>query len=162
MYRNFFDRKLIWKVFLTQFYVALQHCPAYLSIENRLFAFAHRQETSLQMIPLMTLSGAAIENALSWIKNLANFPILKSTMQLLAHGTSEDPGPEPAEPLLDRKTISLPCIGLYYFYARLRAYKVISFSRSNEVNYASEEFFELIQLKMHRGKISRNWLEMKI
>ena len=77
-------------------------------------------------------------------------------MQLPDHGTSEDPGPEPAEPLLDRKTISLPCIGLYYFYARLRAYKVISFSRSNEVNYASEEFFELIQLKMHRGKISRN------
>ena len=59
------------------------------------------------MIPLMTLSGAAIENALSWIKNFANCPILKSTMQLPDHGTSEDPGPEPAEPLLDRKTISL-------------------------------------------------------
>ena len=104
---NYFYKNVVWKLFLIQFYVALQHCPAYLSIENRLFAFAHRQETSLQMIPLMTLSGAAIENALSWIKNFANCPILKSAMQLPAHGTSEDPGPEPAEPLLDRKTISL-------------------------------------------------------
>ena len=37
--------------------------------------------------------------------------------------------------------------GYFYFYARLRAWEVISLSRSTEVNYASEEYFELIQAK---------------
>ena len=55
----------------------------------------------------MTLSGEAIENALYGIRKIANCPILKSVIQFPAYWASKDPGPEPAEPLLDRKTISL-------------------------------------------------------
>ena len=56
---------------------------------------------------------------------------------------SADPGPEPAEPLLDRKFISLLINSI--FMPDFESCKVLSLSRSTEVNYASEGYFELIQ-----------------
>ena len=74
------------------------------------------------------------------LKGLACY-IFRIVLQLVSDQVFANTGPEPAEPLLDRKTISLLVNSI--FMPDFESCKVISFSRSTEVNYASEEYFEL-------------------